>query len=57
MERVLGTARDEERLDAYTKVVDLGVRPWLGGTLPSAVQMTIGRLDAGEPKRQREPGS
>lgn len=42
MERVLGTAREPLDGDAYTEVVDLGIRPWLAGTTMTAVQVTVG---------------
>ena len=42
MERVLGNAREPLDGDAYTEVVDLGIRPWLGGTTLTAVQLTVG---------------
>ena len=45
IERVLGVARDSpEGRGGHTQVVDLGVRPWFGGSLTSAAQMTIGGL-------------
>jgi hypothetical protein len=39
MERVLGVENDTA---PHTEVIDLGVRSWLGGTVSSAVQLSIG---------------
>jgi hypothetical protein len=43
LERVLGSAGDAAAPDQpHTEVVDISVRPWLGGTTTSAVQVTVG---------------
>ena len=50
MERVLGAAQDEEGPEA--EVIDLSVRPWLGGATTTAVQIRVGV----NPHRDDEPG-
>jgi hypothetical protein len=43
MERVLGAPKEEgDDPVLHTEVLDLSVRPWLGGTTTSAVQLTVG---------------
>jgi hypothetical protein len=43
LERVLGSTREgEEGREGHTEVVDIGVRPWIGGTVTSATETTVG---------------
>lgn len=53
MERVLGAAADSGDALDHSEVIAIGVRPWLGGTVSSAVQLTVRDLPAG---RERSRG-
>jgi hypothetical protein len=41
LERVLGSAHDDDELQPHPDVVELAVKPWLAGTTTSVVQMTV----------------
>jgi hypothetical protein len=42
IERVLGRSDETGPL---SEVIDVGIRPWLAGTVTSAVQLTVGAAD------------
>ena len=49
MERVLGSASSDA---AWSEVVELSARPWLGGITGSAIQIQVGRLGAEDTGRR-----
>ncbi len=50
IERVLG--RGDEP-GPRSEVIDVGIRPWLAGTVTSAVQLTIGAADDHRPHKDQ----
>jgi hypothetical protein len=58
LERVLGRSDDTGPL---SEVIDVGIRPWLAGTVTSAVQLTVpaaadDRASPDEPPREKIDG-
>ena len=56
LERVLGRSDDTGPL---SEVIDVGIRPWLAGTVTSAVQLTVPAADdhrasPDEPPREKD---
>jgi hypothetical protein len=55
LERVLGSAHDDDELQPHPDVVELTVKPWLAGTTTSVIQMTVlGRGDTSTRSRHHD---